>query len=142
MSYGCGTIPPNSSKIRPCFENIIFNNVTLMERIITFLAFPALLPFVIAYKMGKSHELCRQDLIATLHHRSNPFRKELFQLLYFILWLPEYRSVFYRRNKKFGLIFRILLHPQKCLYIRTSSSRMGGVLLYNMGIRQKSMLYI
>ena len=55
------------------------------------------------------------------------------QFVWFCLTLPEYRSVFYRRVGLLGRIMSIYCWPQKCLYIRTLGSCIGGGLVINHG---------
>lgn len=96
-----------------------------MEKVITYLSLPFLLLHLLVRFCGKSKHLYEQDQMFNLHHRSNPFTNTLLQFAYYIVWLPEYRSVFYRRAGLIGKIMNIYFRGQKCLYIRTV--QLGGV---------------
>ena len=102
-----------------------------MHKLIVYLSLPILwLHFLVRF-YGKNRSLCNQDQAFTLHHRGNPFKNHALQFAYYIIWLPEFRSVFYRRAGIAGKMMNIYLPGQKCLYIRTA--QLGGGICINHG---------
>lgn len=75
--------------------------------------------------------MCEQDQTFTRPRRANPFENKLLQFAYYIVYLPEYRSVFYRRSKYLGRLINLYLPGQKCLYIGTK--QIGGGICVNHG---------
>ena len=102
-----------------------------MQKYIVFLLLPFLWLHLFVRFCGKHRLLYEQDQTFTLQHRSNPFLNSLLQFSYFIVWLPEYRSVFYRRTGYIGKLMNLYLPGQKCLYIRTT--QIGGGMCINHG---------
>ena len=99
-----------------------------MWKLVDLLSVLILWPQLIARFWGHSRVVCSEDQRQTLIHRANPYpHNEVFQFIHFMVWLPEYRSVFYRRVGRMGKIMSTWLPGQKCLYIRTLASKMGGV---------------
>ena len=94
---------------------------------------PILLPELALFYWCKASCKCKEDLNFTLRHRGNPYKKEALRFLYFMVWLPEYRSIFYRRIGVIGKLFNLVLPGQKLLYIRMSSNAMGGGICVNHG---------
>lgn len=99
-----------------------------MSKLITIILLPYIWLHLIIRFFGKSKNLCEQDQSFNLRHRGNPFSNKVMQFAYYLVWLPEYRSVFYRRAGVLGKVMNIYLPGQKCLYIRTS--KMGGGDMY------------
>lgn len=97
----------------------------MKKQIITFLSLPFLWLHLLVRFFGKSRELCDQDQAFTRARRGNPFSNKMLQFAYYIDFLPEYRSVFYKRSRYLGRLMNIYLPGQKSLYIRTS--QLGGV---------------
>lgn len=111
------------------------NARTAARRLLTVLAFP-LLPFHLALRfLSPFRGLCGEDQRHTARCRRSEFRNTVLQFAYFILWLPEYRSVFYMRCGVAGRLLRFTppLRPQTTLYIRTGSSRIGGGMVVHHG---------
>lgn len=80
---------------------------------------------------GGNRGLCEQDQEFTRPRRGNPFSNKVLQFAYYIVWLPEYRSVFYKRAGRVGRLMNLYLPGQKCLYIRTR--QIGGGICVNHG---------
>ena len=102
-----------------------------MNKILTIFALPFLILHLNVRFWGSASQLCERDQEFTRKHRGNPFNNKFLQFAYYICWLPEYRSVFYRRSGIFGRIMNFYLPGQKCLYIRTS--QIGGGICVNHG---------
>ena len=102
-----------------------------MQKIIVFFSLPFLWLHLLVRFFGKNKILYNEDQIFTRKHRDNPFKNTILQFAYYIVWLPEYRSVFYRRAKLLGKVMNIYLPGQKCLYIRTL--QIGGGICINHG---------
>ena len=96
-----------------------------MHKLIVYFSLPILWLHLLVRFYGKNKNLCAQDQAFTLPRRGNPFKSPFLQFAYYIIWLPEYRSVFYRRAGIIGKLMNIYLPGQKCLYIRTA--QLGGV---------------
>lgn len=80
--------------------------------------------------------ICDEDQRHTSRCRKSAFHNPILQFVYFMLWLPEYRSVFYMRCGKMGKIMQYLPPPllhQNTLYIRMLSKNIGGGMVINHG---------
>lgn len=102
-----------------------------IEKLIVILLLPFLLLHILVRFMGMAKDLCKQDQSFNLEMRSNPFKNSILQFAYYIVFLPEYRSVFYYRTGWIGRIMKLYLHGQKCLYI--STPKVGGGICVNHG---------
>lgn len=98
----------------------------MFAKLLTIALSPLLAPCLLTYYSCKERNKCQEDLSFALNHRGNPFKSEAFRFLYFMVWLPEYRSVFYRRLGILGKLFNFMLPGQKLLYIRMNASQ-GGI---------------
>lgn len=90
-----------------------------MRKVIAFFSLPFLWLHLLVRFFGKNRTLFEEDQVFTRLHRGNPFKNTVLQFAYYIVWLPEYRSVFYRRARLVGKVMSLYLPKQKCLYIRT-----------------------
>lgn len=89
---------------------------------------PHLLIYLLQIGGGKT----KQDLIAYKRHRGIK-RNDVYSFLYFLIFCPEYRNVFYFRLPK---IVRFLLYycpPMMTLHIWTKSHNVGGGLYVGHG---------
>lgn len=102
-----------------------------MKRIITILSLPFLWLHLLVRFCSKSKDLFEQDQVFTRSRRGNPFSNKILQFAYYIDFLPEYRSVFYRRVRYLGPLMNIFYPGQKTLYIRTL--QIGGGICINHG---------
>ena len=102
-----------------------------MKRIITCFLLPYLWLHLLVRFCGKTKNLCEQDQAFTIPRRGNPFTNKVLQFAYYIVFLPEYRSVFYRRSRYLSRLMNLYLPGQKCLYIRTM--QLGGGICVNHG---------
>lgn len=105
-----------------------------MKRLLTLLALPFLsfhlyMRFFTSIKM-----ICAEDQRHTAQCRASAFQNTILQFIYFMLWLPEYRSVFLMRCGKMGKVLQYLpLLPQITLYIRTLSKNIEGGMVISHG---------
>ena len=89
------------------------------KEIILFLATPILIVPMAECFFSKRKLLYAEDQFFTLRNRYNPYSNEILQFMYFMIKLPEYRSVFYHRRGLAGRMYSLFLPGQKCLYIST-----------------------
>ena len=95
-----------------------------MSKLFVYLSLPFLwLHFLVRF-CGQNKGLYEQDQFFTRKHRYNPFSNTFLQFAYYIIWLPEYRSVFYKRVGIVGKLMSVYLPGQRSLYIRTK--QIGG----------------
>jgi len=102
-----------------------------MKKLVVYLSLPFLWLHLLVRFYGKNRDLCEQDQAFTRPRRSTPFTNPVLQFAYYIVWLPEYRSVFYKRAGFWGKFMGIYLPRQKTLYI--GSMPMGGGICINHG---------
>lgn len=68
-----------------------------MKRFITILISPFLVTHLFFRFCTSIRLICEEDQRHTAQCRISAFQNPILQFIYFILWLPEYRSVFYMR---------------------------------------------
>lgn len=108
-----------------------------MRKIITILSIPLLAVHIIVRYTSPQKRIMKDDLIQNILYRHSPFKSNFLRFLYYILWLPEYRSLFYKRAGFAGHLMNLYLPGCSSLFIRTHA--MGGVLYSIMHIQQRSM---
>lgn len=89
---------------------------TLMKNLLTILALPFLPIHLFMRFFSSKKMICDEDQRHTSRCRKSAFHNPILQFVYFMLWLPEYRSVFYMRCGKMGKIMQYLPPPY---YIKT-----------------------
>jgi serine O-acetyltransferase len=102
-----------------------------LKKIATVFSIPYLAIHIIVRFYSKNRDLYNMDQKANLRYRVNPYTNCLLQFVWYIIMLPEYRSLFYKRAGLWGIIMNIYLPKQKCLYINTQSREIGGGLVLN-----------
>ena len=102
-----------------------------MNKLIVYLSLPFLLLHFLVRFFGRNRVSCEEDQKFTRPRRANPFSNRVLQFAYYIVWLPEYRSVFYKRAGRVGRLMNLYLPGQKMLYIRTT--QLGGGICINHG---------
>lgn len=102
-----------------------------MKKLFTVFFLPFLLFHLLVRYCSSAKILFEQDQNYTCSCQRNPFTNKLLQFAYWIVFLPEYRSVFYRRCGLAGKLMNIYFPGQKQLYIRTN--QIGGGLCINHG---------
>lgn len=70
------------------------------KQIVTVFLLPVLTPTLFVRFMSKSSSIMGADQKRTAELRHNPFHNSILQFAYFMLWYPEYRSVFHHRSGK------------------------------------------
>lgn len=86
-----------------------------MKRLLTLLAFPLLLLHLYMRFFSSIKTICAEDQRHTAQCRVSEFQNTILQFIYFMLWLPEYRSVFYMRC---GLLGKLICFTPP-YYLRT-----------------------
>ena len=89
---------------------------------------PHLLIYLLQIGGGKT----KQDLIAYKHHRGIK-RNDVYSFLYFLIFCPEYRNVFYFRLPKIVRVPLYYCPPRMTLHIWTKSHNVGGGLYVGHG---------
>lgn len=102
-----------------------------MKKVLTIISLPLLFLHLIVRFFGNSKYLYDKDQNFTLKSRKNLFSNRILQFAYFTLWLPEYRSLFYKRAGLLGHLMSVYLPGQRCLYIRTDRHKIGGGISLN-----------
>lgn len=94
-------------------HNLIYRFIleTTMKRLLTLLALPFLFLHLIMRFFSSRRIICMEDQRHTAQCRMSVFQNTILQFVYFMLWLPEYRSVFYMRCGKIGKIMPYLPPP-------------------------------
>lgn len=82
-----------------------------MKRLLTLLALPLLSFHLFMRFFSSIKTICEEDQRHTTQCRTSAFQNPVLQFIYFILWLPEYRSVFYMRCGKIGKFMPYLPPP-------------------------------
>lgn len=100
-----------------------------MTKYLDLLLVPYLVLHILARFLSSEKKLLDKDQKNTIKCRNNPFKNPLLQFVHFIVWQPEYRSLFYRRLGIYGKIMNLYLPSQRCCYIRTPNSKIGGGLV-------------
>jgi len=97
----------------------------MKKKIIAVFLLPVLWLHLLLRFHSKFSDLYRQDKVFTKEYRGNPFVNKVLEFAYFIIYLPEYRSVFYYRCGIWGRVVNLYLPIQKQLYIKTLNIRGG-----------------
>ena len=106
-----------------------------LKEFLTYISLPFLLLHLIVRFCGKKRLLFEQDQEFTYRLRANPFTNKVLQFSYYIVFLPEYRNVFYYRVGFVGKVMNLYLRKCNSLYIKTPI--IGGGCVYSMDILQK-----
>ena len=93
--------------------------------------FPHLLIFMLINLIGGGKK-CRQDLSVYKNHRGIK-RNNIYSFLYFMVFYPEYRNVFYFRLPMFIRYVLYYCPPRSTLHIWTKSHNVGGGLYVGHG---------
>lgn len=106
-----------------------------MKKILTYIMLPLLIVHIVLRFSSSIKKNCKADQQAFGNARTNAFKSEnvVLHFVFFMLFYPDYRSVFYHRCGKIGKVLGIFFPPQRCLYIRTKRENIGGGLIVSHG---------
>lgn len=99
-------------------------------------------PHIILRYTGKRKHILDEDQNRNAIFRHSYFKNGLFQFVEFMTFLPEYRSVFYKRIGLFGRFLNLFIHGHRNLYIYTDGNHIGSGFVvhhgHSTGINAKS----
>lgn len=97
-----------------------------MRKVLTIVTLPYLLIHILVRFISTNRKVFSTDQVNNLKYRANPYTNKILQFAYFLLWLPEYRSVFYKRLGWVGKLLSLMLPGQSLLYLRTNKEKIAS----------------
>ena len=107
----------------------------IMKKILTYIILPLMIVHILLRFFSSVENVCDMDQNSFKKERTNAFKGAniVLQFVFFMLFYPEFCSIFYHRNGKIGKVLSIFCPPQRCLYIRASRENLGGGLVVKHG---------